>query len=108
MQAKNLRVLFTVKKAHKQLGGFWTMSKIYSKTWDWTEFWERTAIISLILAFMNFLPIPMLDGGYILFLIIEMITRRNIPEKFILYANYVGLVLIMALMIYANTDFLRH
>lgn len=108
MQAKNIRVLFTVKKAHEQLGGFYTMSKIYSQEWDWAAFWERTAVISLILAFMNFLPVPMLDGGYILFLLIEMITRRNIPEKFILYANYVGLVLIMGLMIYANTDFLRH
>jgi regulator of sigma E protease len=107
LQAKNIGLLFTVKDAYKQLGGFYTMSKVFDKKWDWQEFWSRCAMISLMLAFMNFLPIPMLDGGYILFLLIEMITRRNIPEKFILYANYVGLVFIMALMIYANTDWLR-
>lgn len=107
MQAKNIRALIVIKKAHEQLGGFYSMSKIYGKEWDWQEFWFRTGLISMLLAFMNFLPIPMLDGGYILFLLIEMVTRRNIPERFILYANYVGLVLLMALMIYANTDFFR-
>ncbi len=107
MQAKNIRALVMIDRAYEQLGGFATMSKIYSPEWNWQEFWFRTGLISMILAFMNLLPIPMLDGGYILFLLVEMITRRNIPEKFILYANYVGLVLLMALMIYANTDFLR-
>ncbi|MFN6038429.1 MAG: RIP metalloprotease RseP [Bacteroidota bacterium] len=107
IQAKSIALMFTVKDTYKQIGGFYTMAKAFDQEWDWTSFWSRCGMISLMLAFMNFLPIPMLDGGYILFLLIEMITRRNIPEKFILYANYVGLVLLMALMVYANTDFLR-
>ena len=107
LQAKSIGLMFTVKDTYKQIGGFYTMAKSFDKEWDWTSFWSRCGMISLMLAFMNFLPIPMLDGGYILFLLIEMITRRNIPEKFILYANYVGLVLLMALMIYANTDMFR-
>lgn len=78
-----------------------------NEVWDWHAFWLFTGFLSLVLAFMNFLPIPMLDGGYILFLLIEMISRRKIPEKVIYYANYVGLVLILSLMIYANTDWLR-
>ncbi len=107
MQAKQLAVIFTVKDAHTQVGGFYTMVKSQSPTWDWHSFWLRTALFSLVLAFMNFLPVPMLDGGYIFFLLIEMITRRNLPEKFIFYANYVGLALVLGLMLYANTDWLR-
>ena len=107
LQGKSITLMFTVKDAHKQLGGFYTMAKSFDKEWDWVDFWSRCGMISFMLAFMYFLPLPMLDGGYILILLIEMITRRNIPEKFILYSNYVGLVFIMALMIYANTDWLR-
>lgn len=107
MQAKQFVVLFTVKDAHKQVGGFYSMYKNMNAVWDWHAFWLFTAFLSLVLAFMNFLPIPMLDGGYILFLLIEMISRRKIPEKVIYYANYVGLVFILGLMIYANTDWLR-
>ncbi|MFN5182021.1 MAG: RIP metalloprotease RseP [Bacteroidota bacterium] len=107
LQAKSIGLMFTVKDTYKQIGGFYTMAKTFDTEWDWVSFWSKCGMISLMLAFMNFLPIPMLDGGYILFLLIEMITRRNIPEKFILYANYVGLVLLMALMVYANTDMFR-
>jgi regulator of sigma E protease len=107
MQAKQFVVLFTVKDAHKSVGGFYSMYKNMNEVWDWHAFWLFTAFLSLVLAFMNFLPIPMLDGGYILFLLIEMISRRKIPEKVIYYANYVGLVFILGLMIYANTDWLR-
>lgn len=107
MQAKQFVVLFTVKDAHKSVGGFYSMYKSMNEVWDWHAFWLFTAFLSLVLAFMNFLPIPMLDGGYILFLLIEMIIRRKIPEKVIYYANYVGLVFILGLMIYANTDWLR-
>jgi len=107
MQGKQLAVIFTVKDAHKQVGGFYTMYKTLPEEWDWQYFWIRTAFFSLVLAFMNFLPIPMLDGGYIMFILFEMITRIKVPDKVIYYANYVGLVLILALMIYANTDFLR-
>ena len=107
MQAKQLVVVFTVKDAHKQVGGFYTMYKTLPEKWDWEYFWKRTAMFSLVLAFMNFLPVPMLDGGYIVFILIEMISRRKVPDKVLYYANYVGLVLILGLMIYANTDFLR-
>jgi regulator of sigma E protease len=107
MQVKQFVVLFTVKDAHKQVGGFYSMYKAMPEKWSWERFWLFTAFLSLVLAFMNFLPIPMLDGGYILFILVEMITRRKVPEKVIYYANYVGLFIILGLMIYANTDFLR-
>lgn len=107
MNIKQFVVIFTVKDAHKQVGGFYSMYKNMSPVWDWHYFWNFTAFLSLVLAFMNFLPIPMLDGGYILFVLIEMITRRKIPEKVIYYSNYVGLVFILGLMLYANTDWLR-
>ena len=107
MQAKQLVVVFTVKDAHKQVGGFYTMYKTLPDEWDWEYFWKRTAMFSLVLAFMNFLPVPMLDGGYIVFILIEMVSRRKVPDKVLYYANYVGLVIILGLMIYANTDFLR-
>ncbi len=107
MQAKQLVVIFTVKDAHKQVGGFYSMYKNMNEEWDWHSFWMFTGFLSLVLAFMNFLPIPMLDGGYIVFLLIEIVSRRKVPEKVLYYANYVGLVFILALMIYANTDWLR-
>lgn len=108
MQAKQLVVIFTVKGAHEQVGGFYSMYQNMNEEWDWHDFWAFTGFLSLVLAFMNFLPIPMLDGGYILFLLIEMISRRKVPEKVLFYANYVGLVIILGLMIYANTDWIRH
>jgi len=107
MQAKQFVVIFTVKDAHKQVGGFYTMYKTLPDQWDWEYFWKRTALFSLMLAFMNFLPVPMLDGGYIMFILAEMISGRKVPDKVLYYANYVGLVLILSLMVYANTDFLR-
>jgi len=107
MQAKQIAVIFTVKDAHKQVGGFYTMYKTLPEQWDWELFWERTGMFSLMLAFMNFLPIPMLDGGYIMFILAEIISGRKMPDKVLYYANYVGLILILGLMIYANTDFLR-
>jgi len=107
MQLKQFVVLFTVKDAHQQVGGFYTMFKSMNATWDWHDFWAFTGFLSLVLAFMNFLPIPMLDGGYIMFILFEMITGKKVPDKVIYYANYVGLVLILGLMLYANTDWLR-
>ena len=89
MNLKQFVVIFTVKDAHKQVGGFYTMYNSMPPTWDWHDFWMFTAFLSLVLAFMNFLPIPMLDGGYILFVLIEMVTRKKIPEKIVYYANYV-------------------
>ena len=108
MQVKQFAVIFTVKDAHKQVGGFYTMYNQMNEEWIWHDFWMFTGFLSLVLAFMNFLPIPMLDGGYILFILIEMVSGRKVPDKVIYYANYVGLILILGLMIYANTDFLRN
>jgi regulator of sigma E protease len=94
--------LFKTKEGLSQLGGFGTMGSIFPKTWDWAEFWKLTAFLAIALAFMNFLPIPALDGGYILFILIELITRRKPSDKFIGYANTVGLALLILLMLYAN------
>lgn len=108
MQAKQFVVIFTVKDAHQQVGGFYTMVQQMSPEWDWQSFWMFTAFLSLALAFMNFLPIPMLDGGYIMFILWEMVTGKKVSDKVIYYANNVGLFIVLGLMIYANTDFLRN
>lgn len=107
MQAKQFVVIFTVKDAHKQVGGFYTMVQQMNSEWDWHSFWMFTGFLSLALAFMNFLPIPMLDGGYIMFILWEMITGKKVSDKIIFYANNVGLFIVLGLMIYANTDWLR-
>lgn len=89
--------------AYKGVGGFKTMGSIFSGTgWDWESFWNITALFSIILAFMNLLPIPALDGGHVLFTLIEMITGRKPSEKFLEYAQVVGMVILLALMLYAN------
>ncbi|MDR3651495.1 MAG: RIP metalloprotease RseP [Paludibacter sp.] len=98
---KTFKIVFT-KEGSKQLGGFGAIGKMFPPTWDWQIFWQMTALLSVILAFMNFLPIPALDGGYVLFLIYEMITRRKPNEKFLEYAQTAGMMLLFALLIYAN------
>ncbi len=104
---KQFKLVFT-KEGATQLGGFGTIGSIFPKTWDWQIFWNMTAFLAVILAFMNFLPIPALDGGYILFILVEMITRKKPSDKFIGYANTIGFVLLLALLIYANgLDILR-
>jgi regulator of sigma E protease len=108
MQAKQFVVIFTVKDAHKQVGGFYTMVQQMNAEWDWQSFWLFTGFLSLALAFMNFLPIPMLDGGYIMFILWEMITGKKVSDKVIYYANNVGLIIVLGLMLYANTDWLRN
>ncbi|MBA2612405.1 MAG: RIP metalloprotease RseP [Bacteroidetes bacterium] len=108
MQAKQFVVIFTVKDAHKKVGGFYTMVQQMSPEWDWHAFWMFTGFLSLALAFMNFLPIPMLDGGYIMFILWEMVTGKKVSDKVIYYANNVGLFIVLGLMVYANTDWLRN
>jgi regulator of sigma E protease len=108
MQAKQFVVLFTVEDAHQQVGGFYTMVQQMNSEWDWQQFWMFTGFLSLALAFMNFLPIPMLDGGYIMFILWEMVTGKKVSDKVIYYANNVGLFIVLGLMIYANTDWLRN
>ncbi|MGN6194506.1 MAG: RIP metalloprotease RseP [Ginsengibacter sp.] len=89
--------------AYKGLGGFKAMASIFPDTgWNWEAFWKITALFSIILAFMNLLPIPALDGGHVVFTIVEMITGRKPSDKFLEYAQIVGMVILFALLIYAN------
>lgn len=88
--------------AYKGMGGFASMTQIFSTSWDWESFWNITAYFSIVLAFMNFLPIPMLDGGYILFTLFEIITGKKVPDKFLEKANMVGFVIIIGLMVFTN------
>ena len=91
--------------AYKGLGGFKSMGSIFPKyEWDWEAFWNITAFFSIALAFMNLLPIPALDGGHVLFTIYEMVTGRKPNEKFLEYAQIVGMALLFGLMIYANAN----
>ena len=93
--------------AYKGMGGFATISKLFGPEWVWQNFWEKTAWISLVLAFMNLLPIPALDGGHVMFLLYEMITGRKPNEKLMEYAQIAGMILLLTFMLYANTDWLR-
>jgi regulator of sigma E protease len=108
-QVKQFGLIFKPSTgAYKQVGGFKRFTELFPEYWSWKAFWKLTAVISLILAFMNFLPIPMLDGGYMIFILFEMITGRPPGEKFMEKANTIGFVLILALLIYANlNDFIR-
>lgn len=99
---KQFTLLFTVKDAHKEIGGFMSMGKAYSTTWDWQRFWSFTAFLSIVLAIMNVLPIPALDGGHVMFLLYEVITGRKPNEKVMEYAQIAGMVLLLALLLYAN------
>ena len=91
-------------KAYESLGGFATIGSIFAPTWDWSHFWTMTAFISIILAIMNLLPIPALDGGHVMFLFGEMITGRKPGEKFLEYAQIAGMILLLALVLYANAN----
>lgn len=99
--AISLKFLFT-KSGIQQIGGFGTIGGIFSAEWNWRVFWDRTAWLSLVLAFMNILPIPALDGGHVLFLLVEMISGRKPSDKFLERAQLVGMVLLLSLMLYAN------
>lgn len=101
---QQLRLIFVSKevKASESLGGFMSIGNLFPSVWEWESFWTLTALLSIILAFMNILPIPALDGGHVLFLIYEIITGRKPSEKFMEYAQIVGMVLLFALLLYAN------
>ena len=99
----DFKYVFT-KEGANSLGGFGTIGSIFPSTWNWEAFWEMTAFLSIILAFMNILPIPALDGGHVLFLLYEVIARRKPNEKFMEYAQITGMVLLFALLIYANLN----
>lgn len=103
----DMKYVFTADGA-KSLGGFGAIGSLFPPTWDWMMFWRMTAFLSIILAFMNILPIPALDGGHVLFLLYEMITRRKPSESFLIKAEYVGFGILILLMVVANmNDILR-
>ena len=103
----DFKYVFT-KEGASSLGGFGTIGSLFPAQWDWHGFWMLTAFISIILAFMNILPIPALDGGHLMFLLYEMITGRKPSDKFMEYAQYVGMIILFGLLIYANfNDVLR-
>lgn len=98
---KQFKYVFTAKGA-TSVGGFGAIGGLFDKTWNWQSFWENTALISIILAFMNFLPIPALDGGHIMFLSYEIISGRKPNEKFLEYAQVAGMIFLLALLVFAN------
>ena len=98
---KQFKYVFT-KKGATQVGGFGAIGNLFPGTWDWLSFWQTTALISIILAFMNVLPIPALDGGHVMFLLYEMISGRKPHEKVMEYAQTLGVILLLGLVLYAN------
>lgn len=103
----SLKMLFT-KNGAQYLGGFISIGSIFPDEWNWFQFWDITALLAIILAFMNVIPIPGLDGGHILFTLWEMITRRKPSDKFLGRAQTVGLILLLALLVIANgNDIIR-
>jgi len=100
---KQFRLIFSKEtKAYESLGGFITIGSIFPGVWDWQSFWTLTAFLSIILAVMNILPIPALDGGHVMFLLYEVVTGRKPSDKFLEYAQMAGMAILFALLIYAN------
>jgi regulator of sigma E protease len=100
---KQFRILFSKgNKAYESLGGFITIGSIFPPFWDWQAFWNMTAFLSIILAVMNILPIPALDGGHVMFLLYEVVTGRKPSDKFLEYAQIAGMVILFSLLIFAN------
>ena len=111
MNVQNFKLLFTSKevKASESLGSFLTIGSMFGAEWDWERFWGMTALLSIVLAFMNILPIPALDGGHVLFTLYEMITGRKPGDKFMEYAQMAGMILLLCVMAYAlGLDFWRY
>ncbi|MEQ8907687.1 MAG: RIP metalloprotease RseP [Vicingaceae bacterium] len=106
---KQMKLIFKPEtEAYKSLGGFLTIGKAFSPQWDWQRFWSFTAFLSIILAIMNILPIPALDGGHVMFLIYEIITGRKPHDKVMEYAQIAGIIILLSLMFLANgNDILR-
>ena len=106
---KQFKLIFSKHaKGYESLGGFITIGSIFPGVWDWQTFWNLTAFLSIILAVMNILPIPALDGGHVLFLLFEVVTGKKPSDKFLEYAQIAGMILLLALLLYANgNDVLR-
>lgn len=104
---KQFKIIFT-KEGAKSLGGFGTIGSLFDKTWNWAHFWSMTAFLSIILAFLNILPIPAFDGGHMMFILYEMVSRRKPSDKFLEYAQMVGLIILVLLFVFANgNDIMR-
>jgi regulator of sigma E protease len=101
---KSIKLLFSQEKAYESVGGFITIGSIFPSTWDWQAFWSLTAFLSIMLAILNILPIPALDGGHVLFLLYEITFRRKPSDKFMEYAQYTGMILLFGLLIFANMN----
>lgn len=99
----SLKHIFS-KEGAKQVGGFASIASVFPERWDWLKFWNMTALISIMLAFLNILPIPALDGGHVLFLLYETVTRRKPSDKFLEYAQIVGMIFLFGLLIWANLN----
>ena len=100
---KQLKLIFTPKtKAYESLGGFIKIGSFFPQVWDWHAFWEMTALLSIILAIMNLLPIPALDGGHVMFLLYEIVSGRKPGDKFMEYAQITGMAILLLLLLYAN------
>lgn len=107
---KQLRLIFTPKTgAYKSVGSFISIGKIFPGQWNWQAFWSLTALLSIMLAVINILPIPALDGGHVMFLFYEIIVGKKPSDKFMEYAQIVGMVILLSLMVLAiGNDFIRH
>jgi regulator of sigma E protease len=106
---RQFKMIFTPSTGgYKHIGGFRSMSKMFGDEWIWEDFWTRTAFLSIVLAFMNLLPIPALDGGHVVFTLYEMITRRAPSIKVLTYAQYAGMAILLSLMLYANLNDFVH
>ena len=107
----SLKIIFT-KEGAQSLGGFGTLGSMFPKSWDWYSFWSITALLAIILAFMNIIPIPGLDGGHIIFTLWEIVTRRKPSDRFLEVAQTVGMVFLLTLLVLANGNdlwrWLRH
>jgi regulator of sigma E protease len=106
---KQFKLIFSKDtKAYESLGGFITIGSIFPGVWDWQAFWNLTAWLSIILAVMNILPIPALDGGHVMFLLYEVVTGRKPSDKFLEYAQIAGMIILFSLLIFANgNDIIR-
>ena len=107
---KELKLIFTPEtQAYKSVGSFIAIGSIFPSSWNWQAFWNITAWLSIMLAVLNLLPIPALDGGHVLFVLYEMITRRKPSDKFLEYAQMTGMILLLALVVLAlSNDFIRY
>jgi regulator of sigma E protease len=91
-------------RGYENVGGFMSIGNLFPGVWDWQSFWSLTAFLSIMLAILNILPIPALDGGHVLFLLIEIVSGRKPSEKVMEIAQYIGFFLLLALILYANLN----